>query len=172
MTAIWTAPKTWAVGELVTASLLNTHLRDNLDFLKSPPVAQYVGNQASDYTTTSTSFTNVDGTNFVLTITPAGSQVLVHFDGTIIHSATNRIHFDVEIDSAGNRLAGDDGILVFNANGDIVPISFTRLVTGLTPNVAHAFRLQWKVSGGTATLHAGAGATNADVHPQFWVREV
>lgn len=26
----WTSPKTWSVGELVTAAMLNTHLRDNL----------------------------------------------------------------------------------------------------------------------------------------------
>ncbi len=26
----WTTPRTWSVGELVTAALLNTHLRDNL----------------------------------------------------------------------------------------------------------------------------------------------
>jgi hypothetical protein len=35
MTAAWTAPKTWSVGELVTAALLNTHLRDNLEWLYS-----------------------------------------------------------------------------------------------------------------------------------------
>lgn len=26
----WTAPRTWVTGEIVTASLLNTHLRDNM----------------------------------------------------------------------------------------------------------------------------------------------
>lgn len=30
----WTAPKTWSVGELVTAANLNIHLRDNLKYLK------------------------------------------------------------------------------------------------------------------------------------------
>lgn len=30
----WTAPRTWVVGEVVTAALLNTHLRDNLRYLK------------------------------------------------------------------------------------------------------------------------------------------
>src|SRR5262245_7568818 len=29
----WTTPRTWVAGELVTASMLNTHLRDNLNFL-------------------------------------------------------------------------------------------------------------------------------------------
>lgn len=27
----WTAPRTWVVGEVLTASLLNTHLRDNIN---------------------------------------------------------------------------------------------------------------------------------------------
>ncbi len=31
----WTAPRTWVVGETVTAALMNTHLRDNLTFLGS-----------------------------------------------------------------------------------------------------------------------------------------
>lgn len=31
----WTAPRTWVASEFVTAALMNTHLRDNLLFLKS-----------------------------------------------------------------------------------------------------------------------------------------
>jgi hypothetical protein len=33
----WTSPRTWAVSEFVTAALMNTHVRDNLLFLKSNP---------------------------------------------------------------------------------------------------------------------------------------
>lgn len=33
MAAIWTTPRTWVAGELVTAALLNTHLRDNFDWV-------------------------------------------------------------------------------------------------------------------------------------------
>ncbi len=31
----WTAPRTWVTGEIVTESMLNTHIRDNLEFLKT-----------------------------------------------------------------------------------------------------------------------------------------
>jgi hypothetical protein len=31
----WTVPRTWSPGELVTATQLNTHLRDNLNSLRS-----------------------------------------------------------------------------------------------------------------------------------------
>ena len=34
----WTAPRTWVAGELVTAALLNTHLRDNLLVLREREV--------------------------------------------------------------------------------------------------------------------------------------
>lgn len=30
----WTSPRTWTTGELVTASQLNTHVRDNLSYIK------------------------------------------------------------------------------------------------------------------------------------------
>ena len=32
----WTAPRTWAAAETVTAALLNTHLRDNLKAIGDP----------------------------------------------------------------------------------------------------------------------------------------
>lgn len=31
----WTAPRTWVTGELVTASIMNTHIRDNQLYLKT-----------------------------------------------------------------------------------------------------------------------------------------
>ena len=31
----WTTPRTWVSGELVTAALFNTHIRDNLNILKT-----------------------------------------------------------------------------------------------------------------------------------------
>jgi hypothetical protein len=33
----WTTPKTWSTNEVVTAANANTHWRDNLSFLGSPP---------------------------------------------------------------------------------------------------------------------------------------
>lgn len=47
----WTTPRTWRVGETPTYTLLNTHLRDNLDFLYSPPSCR-VYNSANISTST------------------------------------------------------------------------------------------------------------------------
>lgn len=33
----WTSPRTWVTGEVVTASVMNTHVRDNLAYLKDSP---------------------------------------------------------------------------------------------------------------------------------------
>lgn len=37
----WTAPRTWVAGEVVTAGMLNTHVRDNLLALGDPTIAAY-----------------------------------------------------------------------------------------------------------------------------------
>lgn len=50
----WTSPRTWAVGETVTAALMNTHLRDQLNFLAAPPRV-HVTNVAGITHTTATS---------------------------------------------------------------------------------------------------------------------
>lgn len=162
----WTTPRTWSTGELVTASLLNTHLRDNLDALKNPPSASYLADESANYTTTSTSFVDVDATDFSFTLDTGGGDVLVTFNGVVGGSGT--VFFDVEVD--GVRFAGDDGI-TRTINGSTHALSFVILVEGLAAG-SHTFRLQWKVSASTGTLYAGAGTSNFDVHPQFWAREV
>lgn len=47
----WTSPRTWITNELVTSSLLNTHLRDNLNALL--PVGTIIV-RAANYTTVET----------------------------------------------------------------------------------------------------------------------
>jgi hypothetical protein len=35
----WTSPRSWVSGETVTSTILNTHVRDNLNAIVSPPYA-------------------------------------------------------------------------------------------------------------------------------------
>jgi hypothetical protein len=167
----YTTPKTWSNEPLVVSDL-NTHLRDNLDAIKDPPSANYELNESADYTTTSTSFADIDATEgkLQLTITTNGGDVMVHFHGSFNANGNVRVYLDIDVD--GTRNGGDDGI-VFNfiELNARQAISFTRLITGLSDG-SHTFKLQWKVSANTATLHAGAGVSVSDVHPQFWAREV
>ncbi|MEO1643547.1 MAG: hypothetical protein AAFR67_00055 [Chloroflexota bacterium] len=160
----WTQPKTWS-NEPLVASDLNTHLRDNMEALKEPPSANYELDETSDYTTTSTTFVDVDSTNLSLTLDTNGGDVMVHFHATV--GMSSYVLFDVLVD--GVRTGGDDGIVAQGAND--TTITFTRLITGL-PAGSHTFTLQWKVHTGTGTLYAGAGTFITDLHPQFWAREV
>lgn len=130
---------------------------------------EYTPNEGSDYTTTSTSFVDVDATNLALTITTTGGDVEVHFDGNAYNaSLTEQIFFDVDVD--GTREGLDDGFIYIITNSGKQP-SFTRLITGLSA-ASHTFKLQWKTTASTATIPAGAGSAGSDVHPQFWVREI
>jgi hypothetical protein len=48
------APRTWTVGELLTAAKLNTDLRDGLNFLLAPPLAILLGPGTTSITNTTT----------------------------------------------------------------------------------------------------------------------
>jgi hypothetical protein len=164
---VWITPKTWSTGEALTASDLNTHLRDNLNALKAPPTAHYELNESADYTTTSTTFVNVDGTKLSLSLTTTGGDVLVCFAGFIQSTGSHAVYLDLLLDAA--RVGGNDGIVgIYNG---FVTLPLVYLLTGVSAG-AHTIKLQWKVSGGTGTLYAGAGTLNFDMHPQFWAREV
>lgn len=172
MTATWTAPRTWETNDLVSANDLNQELRDNLEYLKSPVTALYNVNEASNYSTTSTSFVDVDGTDLALTIVTTGGDVMVGFCASFINSTADaRTYFDIAVD--GTRKAGDDGLAMGEAESAnaMESVGFVYLIRGLSAG-SHTFKLQWKVSAGTSTLYAGAGTSTADIHPQFWVREV
>ncbi len=172
MSQIWTTPKTW-VSEPLTSTDLNTHLRDNLDFLKNPPTAVHAADQASDYQTTSASFVAVDSTHFDFSLTTAGGAVLLSFYGVMRHSDTGAAFMDVAVD--GVRQGGNDGLVVAHwptVDNRAISVCFQHLVTGLSAFNAHTFELMWRVAGGSVTLFAGAGTTQRDCIPQFWVREV
>lgn len=166
----YTQPTTRNTGDSITASNWNTDLVDNLIAIKNPPTDSYVADENANWTSNSTSFVDVDGTDLSLTITTTGGDVFVGFHGNV-SGANIIVYFDVTMD--GVRIGTDDGIIArfvttSVANGNV---SFTRLVTGVSAGT-HTFNLQWKVSSGTATLYGGGATPTADLHPQFWVREM
>jgi len=161
----WKGIHNWAVGEALTAGNMNNYINDNLDALKAPPTDDYVVDEGADYSTTSTSWVDVDSSDLQLTITTTGGDVLIGFYGFHVN-ASSSCYFDVTLD--GTRIGGDDGLQ--RAYTGYTPVSFVYLKTGLSAGT-HVFKLQWRVLGATSYLYAGAGTTNNDLHPQFWVRE-
>jgi hypothetical protein len=164
----YTNPTTQATDHIVTATEWNTDLVDNIRALKNPPSASFVANEATDYTITTTTFANVDGTSgkFLLSITTTGGDVMVHFSGGV--NPSSRCYFDLQVDGSG-QVGGNDGIT--GCGSSLTAVSFTRLITGLAAGT-HTFALQARVNSGSAVLYAGAGTAGFDLHPQFWVREL
>lgn len=166
----WTTPKTWTDGSVLTAAELNEQVRDNLNYLFAKPSDIYNVDEAANYTTTSTTFVDVDATDLALTITTGGGDVAVWFSGTVTKNATNNV-LTMDVDVDGSRFAGDDGI-IYSYGDATIGMSFFVVITGLSAG-SHTFKLQWKIAGGnTATMYAGAGTLYLDVHPQFGVREL
>jgi hypothetical protein len=178
MAATWTTPATWANSVLVDATQLNTHIRDNMDYLFTRPRSVNTVNAAADYTTSSTSFVDVDGTgaltDFTLSVTTTGGRLLVGFAGTINNAGGNttyRGYLDVEID--GVRIGLDDGLFNFGYSTSVFPCSFVAMTDVLSVGT-HTVKLQWKTNNAAnvLTCYAGAGTGSADVHPRFWALEV
>lgn len=160
----WTAPKTWT-SETLTSTDLNTYVRDNQNHIKNRLDAQdsYSGN-TSNYTTTSTSFVDIDATNLKLTITTNGGTVLIGFSGDFQqNSVDDDIVLDIDIDSS----SGTSGHII-TRNFDVIntrtyPMTFVFKKEGLSAG-SHIFKVQWKVTGGTGTL--------LGTYPHFWVQEI
>jgi hypothetical protein len=171
MPSTWTSPVTWNPGQVVAASDLNAQLRDNLIYLFTRPQSCIKRDNGASYTTTSTSFVDIDGTNLKITLNISGSAVLLGFTGqTTRDSGGAEPIFDFLIDSTRYASAGADGL--GRVPGNIGPFCMTGLATGLAAG-SHTFKVQWKVgASGTATLYAGNGTSGQDFIPTFWAIEV
>lgn len=164
----WTQPKTWS-NEPLVAGDLNTHLRDNLEALKDPPQGGTDIDSATDYSTTSGTFNDVDSTDFSSTLTTNGGDVLVTFVAPIVGNSTLGAFFDISVD--GVLIGGDDGITRKAVSTTVDTVCLVYWVKGLSAG-SHTIKLQWRVTGGTATIYGGQGGSLTDLHGQWDVREV
>lgn len=172
----WTTPKTWT-NTFIRRGEMNTHLRDNLLQLKYPSFGIYNIREASDYSTSSTSFTDIAAIEgkFLHTITTYGDgnggngDVFVGLNCTLYSANSITMFFRILMDGVVQN--ADDGLVVINVPNLMAPGSFLIPIRNVTPG-SHAFKLQWKVLSNTGILLANAGTTNRDVRGQFWVREM
>lgn len=165
----WTTAKTWATGDELDATTLNTYVRDNQNHLKDRmDNLECVQQLGGNYTTTATSFTDVDATNLSLTITTNGGTVAVGFVGTLENGGSgNRVYLEVDIDSGTAALSGGQlSITRVGINDQSLPFGFVAMVEGLSAG-AHTFKLQWAVSSGIGKLYASTSAML-----EFWVKEL
>jgi len=174
----WVNPKTdWQPDQIVTADDMND-IGGDLGALKQPPTDISNVDHGSDFTTSSSTFVDVDpdanvATNqFAVQVTTNGGPLLVTFTGSIGQntSVDANVYFDLTLD--GLRIGGDNGITVVSCRtGESRNVSFVYWIENVSA-ATHTVKLQWRTVSGTATLWAGAGVGGVDVHPQFSAREV
>lgn len=166
----WTTPKTWSVGELVTANLLNEQLKDNLTYLKVALPQVVTPDTASQLFTTSTSFVDVDSVFTHILDNVQSGTVMAYFHGTFTSEsgALSNVSLNVSVD--GVDVATENGILGAFANAagtstGPTAMTFTHVITGLSAG-SHTFRLRWRTNNGRINL------LSHNYRNQFWVREL
>ena len=143
----WTTPRSWVTGEVVTAALLNTHLRDNLvdlDRRTSPTDATV--NTAQ--TTASTTFTDLATPGPAVTVTIGSTgKALVAIYASLAHSTSNYALAGYAVSGASTVAASD---LASLQHGSSVAIraGATLLHTGLTAG-SNTFTMKYRNNTGT-----------------------
>src|SRR5215813_1900723 len=138
----WNTPPTFTAGQVVTASDLNSFVRDNPNYLLSGrPGSAIKRDNNANYSSTSTSFVAIDGTNLAVTITTNGTKARVSFVGVFNPAGTSSASaaFDIDVDGTRVGSAGVDGLVVA-AGANPALVSFSVTVTGLSVG-AHPFKV-------------------------------
>ena len=169
----WTSPRTWAVGETVTAALMNLHLRDNLNAIASPPYCSLRGTTAQ-------------------TLTTAGTYYALTFDTEVedvsgMHVAGNTAAIVVPIAGVYMVNAGWTGSIVANnyvrmglaVGGSLVPDTYVTIGEGLagvyTPTISRFIRCSASDSLTVLALSSQAALAvqvTSTLQPYFQVRWV
>lgn len=146
----WTAPTTRTTGVLVTASIWNTDVVDNLTFLKTPTQSRL----SAGATTNTTSAAFVDMTGVTITMSTNAAAAEVGFVGSfnISVAATAVVTLLVDGTNQGDATQGLQHVPATAATNAGISLVFR---TATLSAGSHTFKLQYKTSAGTLTLLAG-----------------
>lgn len=128
--------------------------------LAAPVITAKLGTGAGNYTTTSTSYVDVDATNLAYTVTPStGTKLLVMITGLMQNDVAGGGQSYLGLyDSSSNSILAQT---VVNDNGNTVGIEYPAVITTVVvgDNKPHTLKLQFKAGagGGTAHLHNSGG---------------
>lgn len=174
----WSTPRTWG-AELVTVAMMNQHIRDNLNALKTPPSGlSYVSGRdymlagAGAWTAVDTGLVNGALQH---TVSIAGTQVVVRFQGSVaLRRNDAAVGFNISVNGtpyfpgAGIAYLDAGGLAGFSAV--VNPIGFNVPITGLTPG-SNTFRLDWSGTNTAVTLY-GSGTVARYMPIVFGVFEI
>lgn len=144
----WTTPKDWAVLEQLTAANMNTHLRDNLAYLKDNK-----SNLVTVYQYTyETEVTHTGDTNW--TLVGAGQEVVLAATSSVIvlasfsNKASNHIpSYQLYRDTTGL------GVSVFDWGGEPYSIGACVAYDDSVAAGTYTYGLKMKISDGSSTVY-------------------
>lgn len=168
----WTAPRTWVTSEVVTAAIMNTHVRDN--FLETAPAVITGGSQiivgtaanaittrtvnsaveSTSETTTSTSYTDLATSGPSITATTGSSAVVLVQAHMSNNTAGEECFTSVDITGATTQAPSDAWAVTItsNAANDAYLVGGHVRFGSLTGG-SNTFKLEYKVSAGTGTFN-------------------
>lgn len=141
MTATWTAPRTWSAGELVTAAMLNAHVRDNLEWLKGRPIDTQ---QDFDGTFFAASTASWATTGADVAITTTGGRVMVVAFGACYGTNTADISLTIYEDGVNKGDATVGMTTDYVTNGSSIPFCICYVTPTAPTAAAHTWTLYAK----------------------------
>jgi hypothetical protein len=117
-----------------------------------------------NYSTSSTSYVDIDGTNLSLTLTTGAHRCMILFSASMYGDPSNNECY-IQLDIDGNDVGEGHGIaeLLLGSNQETKSIVF---VTEPLSAASHTFKLHWKMSAGTGYIY------NATAIVQFSIIEL
>jgi len=167
----WSTPRTWVTTEVVSASIMNTHVRDNFNET-APAQATAAGalivtdgansvaerafseaNVATSQTTSSTSYTDLSTTGPTITSTIDTRALLLWSAQMSNDTAGGVCSMSYAITGSSSQSAADSRSIRFesNASGDLIRTAGVDLVFGLSAG-SNTFTAKYRVTAGTGTF--------------------
>lgn len=140
----WTAPRTWVSGETITATILNTHIRDNLNA---------IGAAWTTYTPTLTGFT-VSSTSRARYV-QAGKWITVQYRAVLNAAPTGSMNVTLPFTAASTYVGGAGGDVHGECLGYDTSAGAYHLGAAICVSAA-LNKLQFQSNTGTATWNATA----------------
>jgi hypothetical protein len=157
----WTAPRTWSAAEVVTAAMLNSNVRDNL---LHGSIKQIVRREyeitATGYSTTSTTFVDVDATNLKADITLLGGNgTLLALCSLMGSNSNSTSYYDLVCGATRSYTSTTPNpVVTFNANSVAYPLSIIGFWTGLSVGL-QTVKLQYRTASGTNPARVSQDST-------------
>lgn len=169
----WTTPRTWTSSEVVTASIMNTHVRDNFNETAPAQVtaaSQIVVSDGANSLTTrspvedevntsestaSTSYTDLTTSGPAVTAT-TGTSALVFYQAQMSNTSSTGINYvSMAISGATTNSANDNRAIIYEqpgASDKDIRMAVYEFATALTAG-SNTFTLKYRVSAGTGNFN-------------------